>query len=690
MIYFFLVSLAIGAASLKCPAIKCDALDEGVCATLENGKAILSEKGCPGKTSCTINSVWPNLTKYHKDLKVQCKKDSNSDSRNLEELDSPMVLKILSSPDQKVRMLSTTDDLDIQNTETTQMSYSEWLQVKNSMNTLISSNTDPTLAAKYEKQMMIYQMILLDSWISTKSITAQEKLALNIEIGKYQSNTHQDLYAEKDKLSYSDWVEFRDSTRDIIDTKSTPEEATGNHKLLITYENLLLQTWKDTEKITSEQLQELEKDINDYHAGKEDTSTSEEPKKDENPDAVDVKDKLVEEQPKVDDADGEDNSSNEADTKIEDKLVEEEPKEDGISTPLNETEVIEIKDVKDVKKLSYPEWVIYRDTTLHIVQTNSEPEEAAEYEKMLMTHQVLLLDTWKSTNSISPEQQLEIEKNIKEYENRTHENLSLEEIYANLNNTSNANDTKTDNPKVPTNDSDVTIVEEDPKSDQDNFLEEKPKNGSNIEKPKNDSNIEKPKNDTTKEEEEDIKILNPTIDYISEHFIDFIERGSITDVEDLIGSTSQDMSIYYKNRKIYCKDFQRKSMKSGSSLKECDDISDCVLKDGSKTECLCGFDGKAYCQPHMFDSMFEIFYKDCDKVGLDIEEFHTWMMSYMFYIPALTRNSCTEKLFKDMNEAADAVESLSIKDTDNKDQDEVDSQENLLIAVSLVFAALAF
>lgn len=84
----------------------------------------------------------------------------------------------------------------------------------------------------------------------------------------------------------------------------------------------------------------------------------------------------------------------------------------------------------------------------------------------------------------------------------------------------------------------------------------------------------------------------------------------------------------------------------GSIQKECNDDSDCLLKDGTTTECQCTFNGKSYCIPAWDGSAFEGYWDDCKK-GLDYDTVYYWILIKEFNSYTIDTPDCAEWLFSE-------------------------------------------
>jgi len=54
---------------------------------------------------------------------------------------------------------------------------------------------------------------------------------------------------------------------------------------------------------------------------------------------------------------------------------------------------------------------------------------------------------------------------------------------------------------------------------------------------------------------------------------------------------------------------------STQNLLRCGSSQDCILENGSETDCVCGLDGNSYCLPHSSSAVFDAFWEECDRWG---------------------------------------------------------------------------
>lgn len=120
-----------------------------------------------------------------------------------------------------------------------------------------------------------------------------------------------------------------------------------------------------------------------------------------------------------------------------------------------------------------------------------------------------------------------------------------------------------------------------------------------------------------------------------------------------------------------------KDLAEGSHPKKCEISKDCLLEDGSRTECICGFDGKAYCQPHPFSNEFEGFWKDLKEKGkMTRELYDDWIIAYKYYVPRMSSDECAEN-FSQIASAQKAMKEAGYdeKDTEDKEEEEEDDED---------------
>jgi hypothetical protein len=71
---------------------------------------------------------------------------------------------------------------------------------------------------------------------------------------------------------------------------------------------------------------------------------------------------------------------------------------------------------------------------------------------------------------------------------------------------------------------------------------------------------------------------------------------------------------------------------------ECFNSTDCLLEDGSFGPCVCGLDGKSYCMPSLFSSMYDYFWEYCadHEQIIPFHLFALWMRTYRYSVQAST------------------------------------------------------
>jgi len=92
----------------------------------------------------------------------------------------------------------------------------------------------------------------------------------------------------------------------------------------------------------------------------------------------------------------------------------------------------------------------------------------------------------------------------------------------------------------------------------------------------------------------------------------------------------------------------KKEFASGNLPKECNSNTDCLLEDGTYTECICGLDGKAYCVPSWDSSAFEDFWSLCDQ-GIQFKDLYYWVLYKRNYPSFVSRVDCSLMLFQELN-----------------------------------------
>lgn len=109
----------------------------------------------------------------------------------------------------------------------------------------------------------------------------------------------------------------------------------------------------------------------------------------------------------------------------------------------------------------------------------------------------------------------------------------------------------------------------------------------------------------------------------------------------------------------------KKDFASGDTLVQCTKPTQkdeaCILQDGSYAPCVCGFDRKSYCVPDISSSVFDDYWAECFKSGVNYgrisDDDHYWFWYYKinYFLPYLTSYSCARKLFEEFTKIDDLM-----------------------------------
>jgi hypothetical protein len=98
----------------------------------------------------------------------------------------------------------------------------------------------------------------------------------------------------------------------------------------------------------------------------------------------------------------------------------------------------------------------------------------------------------------------------------------------------------------------------------------------------------------------------------------------------------------------------QKNLESGSYPKECTSKDDCLLEDGTNNECVCGADGKQYCQPDVNSDVFDDFWELCDDEKMNTTLNDDWEIYAKYYVYIDSAPDCMENIFPELKTAVEA------------------------------------
>lgn len=98
----------------------------------------------------------------------------------------------------------------------------------------------------------------------------------------------------------------------------------------------------------------------------------------------------------------------------------------------------------------------------------------------------------------------------------------------------------------------------------------------------------------------------------------------------------------------------QKDLQDGSYPKECTSTSDCLLEDGTSNECVCGADGKQYCQPDINSEVFNDFWQLCSDNKMNTTLYDDWKIYAQYYVYIESAPSCMDKIFPELKTGTSA------------------------------------
>lgn len=88
-------------------------------------------------------------------------------------------------------------------------------------------------------------------------------------------------------------------------------------------------------------------------------------------------------------------------------------------------------------------------------------------------------------------------------------------------------------------------------------------------------------------------------------------------------------------------------LKEGSNPKVCEDTTDCALSNGEFSNCVCGMDGKAYCEATWGSQVMDGFWNECNNATslIDSDRYQYWREYLRAYVPSASKPTCASGLF---------------------------------------------
>jgi hypothetical protein len=123
--------------------------------------------------------------------------------------------------------------------------------------------------------------------------------------------------------------------------------------------------------------------------------------------------------------------------------------------------------------------------------------------------------------------------------------------------------------------------------------------------------------------------------------------------------------------KDYCLKELDKDLESGSHPKECERDSDCMLKDGSYSHCVCGFN-KGYCRPEWSSSYFDEWLNNCSQeleITLKLKDFFNVFVYYPYLVSMHDiEGDCLSAAFTDLWDLEEVFYDVSNKEYFEEDR----------------------
>ena len=756
MKFIALLCLAIGAASLQCPVFKCETLNKGVCAQVTKDRVVLNDRGCNYDSPCLLNNVWGSYSSVTTMKTIKCEAkdeerqleeeldamsyasqfrrrlqiyepdflesdnkdtqpDTGEDNQKNEEIsprvaegdgeviapqggDEPQDVPIENKEDKPegIELEDKPEGIEIENKPTVEATENEPTEEATENDPKEEATEDkpteeatenepkPPVNEKEEDIPIIEEeeekadenevkeqpqpdetsdkdkdSVVDNSDIpiiseEEDSLSPDKPETTNSKDDKADANRPIDDPASSDEpkpqekptdipentstYTFEEWEVLKNDKLKTMKDSLTPEEYQIEEKKLYDQQADLLEKLKSTNSITSEQEDTLRNEIENYRAQTE-AQPNETPKGD-----------TTSSQPT-----GDTNSPQTADTNPPETSGDTNPPETTVDTNPPETA---------------------GDTNPPETTGDTNPPETAGDTNPPET----------SADTNPPE---------------TSGDTNPPETSGDTNPPASVEDTTTPKPV------DNTV----PESTEEGALSDKPKDENEPKVPLSDDKDAESAGDTKTEPEpveeepeekidiEDEDAEPDELEEIPPIDIDSDDGEEVVDIDD----TPEEITVIVmpnvftvRNGKAYCKFEKKKNFKSDNELQECESSDDCELEDGSKTQCTCGLDGKAYCQPHMFSSMFERFAESCSDYGyVDKDTYYAWKLIYENYIPINTAPGCAENVFRQLKEAIESAKETNVDEFMQDEGSEVsdegsepDTENGVILGLSLILAML--
>lgn len=101
--------------------------------------------------------------------------------------------------------------------------------------------------------------------------------------------------------------------------------------------------------------------------------------------------------------------------------------------------------------------------------------------------------------------------------------------------------------------------------------------------------------------------------------------------------------------------YPNKNLQEGSHPKKCLNVKDCMLEDGSLTECLCSPNGNKYCKPHHYSDAYDDFWKLCEEGEMIKGYYYNWTILEKYYVYLVEHPACLTEAFLELEVAFEAA-----------------------------------
>jgi hypothetical protein len=108
-------------------------------------------------------------------------------------------------------------------------------------------------------------------------------------------------------------------------------------------------------------------------------------------------------------------------------------------------------------------------------------------------------------------------------------------------------------------------------------------------------------------------------------------------------------------------------LRYGSHPKLCTTVDDCEIKNGNHSACLCGLNGKSYCQPELGSSLFDFYWKDCEANNNTVSRGELQVMAnmlYAYYVYTISPPNCMINSIFEIKLIGELAQQLAVNGTE--------------------------